>query len=204
MSRSCVLEVFAEDAAHEAFLVPFVKRLAGEKGMTLDVRVRSAVGGHGRAMSEFDLFQRTLKQRHLARPDLVVICIDANCKRYAQARREIQAQTAPDLCECMVIACPDPHIERWYMADPEGFASVVGATPPMPKNKCGRDIYKSLLHDTIHQAGHIAPLGGIEFAPEVGGQMDLFQAGNNDHSLKAFADELRNALVRLASLPETP
>lgn len=203
MSRSCVLEVFAEDAAHEAFLVPFVKRLAGQQGMTLDVRVRSAVGGHGRAMSEFDLFQRTLTQRHLVRPDLVVICIDANCKRYAQARREIETQAVPDLRECMVIACPDPHIERWYMADAEGFASVVGATPPVPKKKCGRDIYKSLLHDTIHQSGHIAPLGGIEFAPELVGQMDLFQAGKNDHSLKAFADDLRSALIRMAALPET-
>lgn len=199
MSRSCLLEIFAEDAAHEAFLVPFVRRLAGEQGVTFDVRVRSAVGGHGRAMSEFDLFQRTLTQRHLARPDLVVICIDANCKRYAQARREIETQTVPDLRECMVIACPDPHIERWYMADREGFASVVGSQPSIPRDKCARDVYKSLLASTISQNGLLAPLGGIEFASELIESMDLYRAGRNDKSLKAFTDDLRNALTRLLS-----
>jgi hypothetical protein len=202
MSRSFALEVFAEDAAHEAFLVPFVRRLAGEQTVSVDVRVRSAVGGHGRAMSEFDLFQKTLMQRRLARPDLVVICIDANCKKYAQARREIENQAVLELRESMIIACPDPHIERWYMADPEGFALAVGATPAVPRKKCGRDTYKTLLCNTIHQAGHLAPLGGIEFAPELVERMDLFQAGKSDKSLKAFTDDLKSALIRLSSLPE--
>jgi len=196
MSRCLITEVFAEDVAHEAFLVPLVKRLAGEQGVSVDVRVRSAVGGHGRALSEFDLFQKALIRRHLARPDLVVIGIDANCKKYVQARQEIEAQAVPDLRECMIIACPDPHIERWYMADPEGFALAVGATPPALKRKCGRDVYKTLLRNTIHQAGHLAPLGGIEFAPELVERMDLFQAGKNDKSFKAFTDDLRSSLVR--------
>lgn len=199
MSRSLVVEVFAEDAAHEAFLVPFIRRVATEEDASVDVRVRSAVGGHGHAMSEFDLFQKTLVQRRLATPDVVVICIDANCKKYAQARREIEDQAVPSLRECMIIACPDPHIERWYMADPEGFALVVGATPPTKRRKCGRDTYKALLHNTIHQAGHLAPLGGIEFAAELIERMDLFRAGKNDKSLKAFTDELKSVLTRMVS-----
>jgi hypothetical protein len=203
MSRPLVVEVFAEDAAHEAFLVPFIRRLAGEHGASVDTKVRSAVGGHGRAMSEFDLFQKTCVGRHLASPDLVVICIDANCKRYARARREIEDQAASPLRECMIIACPDPHIERWYMADPDGFASIVGATPPTRRRKCGRDTYKGLLRNAIHQAGHLAPLGGIEFAPELVERMDLFKAGRSDKSLKAFTDDLKSALIRLASSPQT-
>lgn len=202
MSRALVMEVFAEDAAHEAFLVPFIKRLAAEGGASVDVRVRSAVGGHGRALSEFDLFQRTLARQFLAAPDMIVICIDANCRKYAQAHREIEEKADPSWRECMIIACPDPHIERWYMADPEGFAVVVGATPPIKKRKCGREAYKSLLRNAIHQAGHLAPLGGIEFAPELVERTDLFQAGKSDKSLKVFTDELRNALNRWISLPE--
>jgi hypothetical protein len=112
MSNSFALEVFAEDAAHEAFLLPFVKRLAVEEGASVEVRVRSAVGGHGRALSEFDLFQKTLSQRLSATPDLVVVCIDANCKRHNQAHRDIADRVTPALCECTIIACPDPHIER--------------------------------------------------------------------------------------------
>lgn len=196
MSRALVVEIFAEDAAHEAFLVPFAKRLAAAEGLLVDVRVRSAVGGHGRAMSEFALFQKTLMGRPLALPDLVVIGIDANCKNYARAHREIEDQVIPALRECMVIACPDPHIERWYVADPEGFALAIGATPPTRKRKCGRDVYKSVLRETIHRAGHLAPLGGIEFAPELVARMDLFQAGKSDKSLKAFTDDLRSALIR--------
>src|SRR4030042_915708 len=119
MSSSLVVEVFAEGPAHEAFLVPFIKRLAEGEDALVDVRVRSAVGGHGRAMSEFDLFQKTLSQRSSAMPALVVVCIDANCKRYNQARREIVDHVTSSLRECMVIACPDPHIERWYTAAPE-------------------------------------------------------------------------------------
>ena len=199
MSRSLAVEVFAEDAAHEAFLVPFIRRVAMEEDASVDVRVRSAVGGHGRAMSEFDLFQKTLLQRHLATPDLVVICIDANCKKHAQARREIEDQAVSSLHECMIIASPDPHIERWYMADPEGFALVAGATPPTKRRKCGRDVYKALLRNAIHQAGHLAPLGGIEFAPELVERMDLFRAGKNDKSLKAFTDELKSVLIRVMS-----
>jgi len=202
MNSSLALEVFAEDAAHEAFLLPFLKRLAAEQGASVEVRVRSAVGGHGRALSEFDLFQKTLSRPPSARPDLVVVCIDANCNRYNQAHRDIVDRVTPALRECTVIACPDPHIERWYMADSEGFALAIGATPPTRKRKCGRDSYKTLLRNTIRQAGLLVPLGGIEFASELVQQMDLFRAGKSDRSLKAFIDELKSALVRLiASRP---
>jgi hypothetical protein len=103
------------------------------------------------------------------------------------------------LRDCMIIACPDPHVERWYMVDPEGFASAVGVQPSVGKRKCKRDIYKALLANTIRQAGLLAPLGGIEFAPELVASMDLYRAGRNDKSLKGFTDDLRRALVRLVS-----
>ena len=90
------------------------------------------------------------------------------------------------------------------MADPEGFALAVGATPPTKKRKCGRDTYKAILRNTIHQAGHPAPLGGIEFAAELVERMNLFQAGKSDKSLKAFTDEMKSALIRWTPLPETP
>ncbi|MBM4024661.1 MAG: hypothetical protein FJ280_04545 [Planctomycetes bacterium] len=83
------MEVFAEDAAHEAFLVPFIKRLAAEGGASVDVRVRSAVGGHGRALSEFDLFQRTLARQFLAAPDMIVIL-------YRCQLQEIRPSTSRD------------------------------------------------------------------------------------------------------------
>ena len=123
---------------------------------------------------------------------------------YDHARREIADRIDPRLRERVVIACPDPHIERWYMADPESFASAVGVPPSVGKGKCKRDIYKAILADTICRAGLLAPLGGIEFAPELVEGMDLYRASRNDKSLKGFADELSGVLTRLTSPPLLP
>jgi hypothetical protein len=73
----------------------------------------------------------------------------------------------------------------------------VGAEPKIEREKCERDYYKAALSSTIRQAGHLVPLGGIEFAPDLVEKMDLFRAGKNDKSLKAFVDELKKALLRL-------
>ncbi len=76
MNEALTAELFGEDAAHAAFLVPFAKRLAGEQGALLEPRVRSAAGGHARALHEFDLFQKLVLLGHLRMPDLVtMICI---------------------------------------------------------------------------------------------------------------------------------
>ena len=41
MSRSMIVEVFAEDAAHEAFLVPFIRRLATEASASRCIAVQT-------------------------------------------------------------------------------------------------------------------------------------------------------------------
>lgn len=46
-------ELFVEDRAHEALLVPLLKRLAREEHTRLSIQVRSARGGHPRALQEF-------------------------------------------------------------------------------------------------------------------------------------------------------
>jgi hypothetical protein len=94
------------------------------------------------------------------------------------------------------MACPDPHVERWYLADPASFQVVVGRRPKVGKKKCARDHYKDLLSTAIQQAGYPATLGGIEFAPELVEGMDLYRAKKNDHSLGALLDDLRNQLRR--------
>jgi hypothetical protein len=189
MNSVLAVEVFAEDAAHEAFLLPFIKRLAAQEHVVPEISVRTALGGHGRVLSEFDLFGKLVSSGRLTMPNLIVVCIDANCRKYVRAREEVVNRTDASLRGCVVVACPDPHIERWYMADPKCFASVVGVAPTLPRRKCLRDSYKLALVNAIRQAGHLAPLGGIEFASELVDQMDLFRAGRGDKSLTAFTDE---------------
>lgn len=199
MDRPIATDLFAEDRAHEDFISALVQRLAQEEGRNLDLRVRWARGGHGRAISELKLYQLTICRGvpGLALPDMVVVAIDANCKRFSAAAEEIRGALRPELAPLSAIACPDPHVERWYLADPQSFSHVVGSSPVVEERKCRRDRYKNLLRQAVIDGGHIPTLGGIEFARELANAMDLFAAGRGEPSLKAFVDDVRSRL-RLA------
>lgn len=196
MSERLLVHLFVEDRAHEELLVPLVRRVAREEGRPVVVRPRSVRGGHARAIEEYALYQK-LADRGIAgqeAPDLVVVGIDGKCTTFAKKRREILDATTPMFLERVVVACPDPHVESWYLADPDSFESVVGHRPSVGRRKCARDHYKALLAAATRQAGHPPTLGGVEFAREIAEALDLYRAGRNDHSLKAFVDELRAAL----------
>ena len=201
MSNQVIVDLFVEDRAHESFLEPLLMRIAREQDQDIEmkIRVRSARGGHSRAIAEFELYQKFVTKSLLgnASADIVVVAIDGNCSTFSVARRRIQDATVPMLRDRLVIACPDPHIERWYVADPESFETAVGHRPNVGDKKCARDHYKQILTTAIQQAGHQVILGGVEFAPELVEDMDLYQAGRNDSSLKAFLDDLR---VRLRQI----
>lgn len=196
MSNRVVVDLFVEDRAHEEFLKPLLARIAREEHVEVWSRVRSATGGHGRVIEEFKFYQRVVERDALSTvlADLVVVAIDGNCSTFAEARRSIQNSTVPTLSDRLVVACPDPHVERWYLADPQSFEVIVGHRPNVGRKKCLRDHYKQVLATTIQQAGHPVTLGGIEFAVELVQGMDLYRAGRIDSSLKAFLDDLRAKL----------
>lgn len=196
MSDSLTVDIFVEDRAHEVLLLPLVNRVAREEGIAIQPRVRSARGGHGRAIAELNLYQNVISRTapDETEPNLLVVGIDANCMTYPKARDAVQAEVKGRFIDRVVMACPDPHVERWYMADPDSFQAVVGFRPAVGKAKCARDHYKRLLAKAVQQGGHPATLGGLEFAPELVTEMDLYRAGKNDHSLRAFVDDLRTRL----------
>lgn len=194
MNEPLVVVLFIEDRAHEEFLKPLLLRIANEENVAVAVRVRSARGGHARAIAEFRFFQRLIKKGVEAAPDFIVVGIDGNCVTFTRKRDEIRDATGGDFQNRVTAACPDPHVERWYLADPQSFEAVVGQRPTVGKKKCVRDYYKGALADAVRQAGHPPTLGGIEFAAELVAAMDLYRAGQNDHSLRAFIDDLRAKL----------
>ena len=205
MSNQVVVDIFVEDHAHEELLKPLLTRIAREEHIEVWPRIRSARGGHGRAIAEFKLYQRVVVQSTLSNmsADLVVVAIDGNCSTFADARRRIQDATDQTLRDRLVIACPDPHIERWYVADPQSFETIVGHRPRVGSKKCVRDHYKQVLADAIQRAGHPVMLGGIEFASELVESMDLYRAGRKDSSLKAFLDDLRAKLRQVTRQQKT-
>jgi len=196
MSSSLVVDLFAEDRAHEEWLRPLLSRIARENGKEVRLRIRSARGGHGRAIEELRTYQLACQRRITSSiPDLLVVAVDANCKSYNEAQQEVARALDPDFQQLTIKATPDPHIERWYLADLESFDRVVGITPRVPANKCERDYYKNVLANAITAAGHPSTLGGIEFARELVDALDYFRAGKTDSSLKHFLEELHTRLV---------
>jgi hypothetical protein len=199
MSSPVTVDIFVEDRAHEAFLVPLLQRIAREENLVISSRVRSARGGHGRAIAELKLYQQVVEtgMLGLAPPDLLLAGIDGNCLTLAKAKQAIEGATHVPFSGRLVAACPDPHVERWYLADPESFKEIVGLRPTIAKKKCVRDCYKHALAKLVSKAGHPVTLGGIEFAQELVERMDLYRAGKNERSLKVFVDDLRSSLRTL-------
>lgn len=199
MSSPFVVDLFAEDYAHEAFLSAIIERLADIEKRTVSLRARSARGGHGRALAELALYQTAVLKgvAGMSIPDLLVVAIDANCATFNKAKKATEEKIEASFKDRTVVACPDPHVERWYLADPESFALVVGVAPRMGKKKCERGLYKRILSRAVVSAGHASTLGGIEFARDLVEAMDLYRAGKLEKSLKHLIDDLS---VHLKSL----
>ncbi len=177
-------------------------RVAREEKLQLQTRVVSATRGHGRVMSELKHYRRLISNIATNRfpADLIVAAVDGNCTTANRRRAEIRDALGPELEPRLVAACPDPHIERWYLADPESFEAVVGNRPEVGAQKCARGHYKRILRVTVQQGGHPpGALGGDDFAPEPVRAMDLERASRRDSSLGAFLRDLRPALRLLAS-----
>jgi len=200
MNSLPLVDLFAEDHAHEAFLRAVVMRFEREKGKPLHMRIRNARGGHGRVMSELKLFQRSVLKQTMGSdvlPDMLIVAIDANCQRLNAARKEIENAIEKEFKDRTVIACPDPHIEKWYLADGHSFFRVVGKEPRPIQEKCERDRYKSLLAETIRSAGHPSILGGIEFAEDLVNEMDFYRSGKTNRSLQMFVADLERHIDQL-------
>ena len=196
MSDPLVVDLFVEDLAHEVFVGALANRIAREEQVPVSVQARSARGGHPRALKEFGTYQVLVEKGALANraPDLVVVVIDGNCATARKKRAEIQKATRPRLLDRLVAGCPNPHVERWFLADPDSFHKVVGYRPVVGREKCEREHYKRLLTDAIRKGSQPATLGGIEFAAELVEAMNLYRAGRSDSSLRAFVGDLRSGL----------
>lgn len=198
MSEGLLVEFFVEDNAHQQLLVPLARRVAREEEVGLRCRVRNARGGHAGAMDSFKRYQVLSEKGVVGREvaALLVVAIDGNCSSFTETRNNIRRATRDSFAHMLVTACPDPHIERWYLADPQSFREVVGTQPGVGAQKCIRNHYKQMLATAVASGGHPPTLGGIEFGRELADSMDLFRAGKNDSSLKAFIEDLREGLRR--------
>lgn len=154
-------------------------------------------------MIELEAFQEAVRTGSLGFtvPDLLVVARDANCSKFAKAYKEVDGKIDRAVFPEAVIACPDPHVERWFMADPSTFKQVVGAEVRPGTRKCTQDLYKAKLAGAVARAEIPSTLGGVEFAHDLVNAMDLYRAGKREPSLKHFVSDLTEAAKRLAVRP---
>ena len=91
----------------------------------------------------------------------------------------------------MILAIPDPHIERWLLLDGAAFKAVFGRGCDAPDQKCDRGRYKQRLIEAIFAAGVTPSLGGLEFAEDIVQCMDIERAAQADDSFRRFVGSLR-------------
>ncbi len=183
------IALFVEDNAHRQVIGALVRRIAEEYNIPIRLDWRNSVGGHGKVIAELGNYIHDLKRQRSPWPDLIVVATDANCKRLNERTREIVRQDAP---APMILAIPDPHIERWLLLDSAAFRAVFGKGCDAPDQKCERNRYKQLLIDAIYAAGTTPIIGGIEYAKDIIEKININRAVREDRSFNRFVTNLRN------------
>ena len=118
--------LFVEDFAHRQIIGPLVERIAGEQDVAMRLDWRSAVRGHGQVARELGDYLRDVGRQGEPWPHLIVVANRRrNCKGLNERGKEIERcigqAPAP-----VVLAVPDPHVERWLLLDGAAFKAVFG------------------------------------------------------------------------------
>lgn len=184
------IALFVEDFAHQQIIGALVQRLAIEQEIQVRLDWRNAVRGHGKVVEEFERYLRDLRRQGGRPPTLIVVATDANCKGLNDRAKEFAVQEEP---APVILAIPDPHVERWLLLDGAAFKAVLGQGCDAPDLKCSRDRYKQRLVQAILSAGVTPSLGGIEFAEDIVNEMDIDRAVRSDRSFARFVEKLRAA-----------
>ena len=186
------ITLFVEDYGHEEFITAWIDRFSLETQVPVRIRRYSVRGGHGRAIEELRHFVGNVRAAREAWPDLLIVTIDANCQEVALRRKEIEGAMG-ELAFRVVLAVPDPYIERWLLLDSGAFKAVLGKGCPLPDFKCDRDRYKKLLAQAVSMAGLTPLIGGLEHARDIVGSMDFSRMTRKggDKVLRRFLLEIQ-------------
>ena len=186
-----------EDNAHAQFVPPLFRRIAGEEGVELDARELTPMGGAGSTVRGLRQLLVDLRSGSVEQPDAIVVGIDADCGQQGDRTQQVNRVRTVERYEGLVLTAePDPHIEIWYVADPEYVQQLLRTPdrPPIPDIRCRKQEYKDRLRSIVRSSGAPTPLGGVEYGPEIAAGMDLYRASRNVASFGRFVEEARSVL----------
>lgn len=195
-----------EDAAHAQFVPPLFRRLAVNASVDLTARELPPMGGAGRTIDGLGRLLRDIRTGIAEQPDAIVVGIDADCSERGERSRQVaRARQREDYSGLVLVAELEPHIESWYFAaDAAAFQRLlrVADLPPAPSVRCRKDDYKDRLRRAVRSGGGPAPLGGVEYGPEIVEEMNISHATGRVRSLRRFVDDARAALRGYAAQGE--
>lgn len=184
------VNLFLEDAAHEAFIPPLFKRILRENGLPLyDVELLTLHSRGGKSLEAFREFVEDAKRsRHLA-ADLLLVGADADEAGFIERRKYILNFAEKSPFSVVVPVIPIPYIERWYFLDVEALSNATGiSVSPICLTAPGdKHHYRTLLRNVLAEIR--PPLGGIEYGEKVANTMNLYEARKHDTGLDYFIRE---------------
>jgi hypothetical protein len=146
--RRATIDLFCEDLGHEAFIRSLVRRCAAERDIREELRVRNSRGGAGRAISEFKAWQRSVAVGG-GGTDLLILAVDANDHGLAARLEEMDSAVDRGVFPFVVLACPDPYVEAWYVADPLAFPAAFGLPAPRIEGRQSRERWKLAIRSVL-------------------------------------------------------
>ncbi len=189
--------LFAEDEGHRSLLTGLIRRLAEDEDAAVEVRLRNAAGGSPRVRRALRQYVADLATGRDSFLDVLVVAMDANSDGVAARRQWINGLVGDSYAGTLVTAVPDPHVERWYLADPYAVSRAIDQCyrADLPPTRQRGQGYKRVLRSAFLKGGVDPPAGGPEYGEAIAAVMDLRTACRLPE-LQQFVSDLRAALRR--------
>ena len=188
---------FFEDFAHEEFIRGFVRRLARENEIQIQLEDILATKS-GNYRTKLVNFLRKWKKGQAEAYDVIIMVHDANCKGTNSIRKRYQKYfDRYNYSLPVVFAIPDPYIEYWYLLDSDAFIKAIEGDKypkklPYQCQKKTKRFYKTELAKAIMMNG-IEPIrGGSEYGEKIAENID-YKKVSEEKSIGFFIGSLEDA-----------
>ena len=190
--------LFVEDEGHRGFLRGVTLRVAAGLGVECRLIERNSAGGRGSVLASLKSYVADVSNGRDEYIDILIVAVDSDCDA-AEVRRVV-GRAVNGFAGKVVLAIPEPHIERWFLLDTRAPAAVLGENRAanVPIEKCEPDRFKNALRQAFRDVGVDPPAGGVLFGEEIARAMDLNLAERAD-DFRRFVSDLRGAIRLVAS-----
>lgn len=189
---------FLEDRFHENFIRPLVTRVSAETTLPKKFcshKIEYARGGG--SVEAFVRFVGDYKNGKKPPYSVAVIAIDAD-KNGSQIRSKAirRIVTSKNYEWPVVVAIPEPCIERWLLFEYHVWSEIVGSSlgnPPRRNQDC--NYYKRTVELILDKLPTPAYFDAWQFGPDIVRELDIENIKMNNRDFRIFVNDLRNVVA---------